>query len=143
VTAREKLSLHSGASADPPPTIGSGQEAALAYGVTMAIYTARARGTSASSLKEITDQLIQSLQSANPNMRLRGDQRQVRVGGQTALSMTFSNDSPAGGRETDWLVTMRRPEGLAYFIFVAPEQEFGDYQRTFQQIVNSIDFSSR
>jgi hypothetical protein len=43
-----------------------------------------------------------------------------------------------GGRERDWLVTTMVPEGLLYIIFVAPEQEFADYQRAFQQILNSV-----
>ena len=72
--------------------------------------------------------------------RTRG---RIRVGGKSALSKILTNDSPLGGRETDWLVTVLRPEGLLYFVFVAPEQEFADYQNAFQQILNSVRFSGQ
>jgi len=52
----------------------------------------------------------------------------------------FINNSPLSGREMDWMVTVLRPEGLVYFIFVAPEQEFGDYQRAFEEILDSVRF---
>jgi hypothetical protein len=68
---------------------------------------------------------------------------QTRVGGQTATSTIFTNNSPLSGRETDWLIAILRPEGLVYFIFVAPEQEFAGYQRPFQKILDSVNFSSR
>jgi hypothetical protein len=73
-------------------------------------------------------------------MRLAREQKQGRVAGEQAISIAFSNDSPVGGRETGWLVTVGRPEGLVYFIFVAPEQEFSSYQSAFQQILDSIRF---
>jgi hypothetical protein len=76
-------------------------------------------------------------------MRVAKDQGKTRVGGKAALSKILTNDSSVGGRETDWLVRALRPEGLVYFVFVAPEQEFSDCQRAFQQILNSISFNNR
>jgi hypothetical protein len=73
-------------------------------------------------------------------MRKYKDNGTIRVGGQSALSILFTNDSPLGGREGDWLITVLRPEGLVYFIFVAPEQEFDNYQRAFEQILGSVRF---
>ena len=73
-------------------------------------------------------------------MRLSNDRGQIRVDGQPALSRIFINNSPLSGREMDWMVTVLRPEGLVYFIFVAPEQEFGDYQRAFEEILDSVRF---
>jgi hypothetical protein len=95
------------------------------------------------SLKEATDQLVESIRSSNASMSVSKDQGRIRVGGKSALSKILTNDSPLGGRETDWLVTVLRPEGLVYFVFVAPEQEFADYQRAFQQILNSVRFSGQ
>jgi hypothetical protein len=40
-------------------------------------------------------------------------------------------------------VTISRPEGLLYFIFVAPEQEFAEYHDAFQKILNSVKFSGQ
>ena len=117
-----------------------GNESALAYGAMMSVFTPGSRNGSAISVQEATDQLEQSLEASNPNMRLTKDQGRIRVGGYTGLSRIFVNDSPAGGRETDWLVTVLRPEGLAYFVFVAPEREFDQYRAAFQQIIQSIRF---
>jgi hypothetical protein len=74
-------------------------------------------------------------------MRLVKDQGTIRVAGKTALSKMLANDSPAGGREKDWLVTILIPDGLLYFVFVAPEGDFPDYQRAFQQILSSVKLS--
>jgi Zn-dependent protease with chaperone function len=119
---------------------GGGNASGLAYGVTMSIFTPSTGSSSSVGLKEATDQLIQSLQSSNSGMRVARDQGTTRVGGKTALLKILTNNSPAGGSERDWLVTVLLPEGLMYMVFVAPEQEFADYQRAFQQILNSIAF---
>ncbi len=120
--------------------VQSGNAEALAYGAIMDVYKLNAGSSSGANLKNATDELIRELQSSNSAMHMSKDQGQVRVGGQTGLSRIFTNNSPVGGRETDWLVTVLRPEGLVYFIFVAPEKDFGDYQRTFQQILSSVRF---
>jgi beta-barrel assembly-enhancing protease len=120
--------------------VGDEKDQALAYGALMALYVPRTGSRTRLALKEATDQLIEALQSSNSNMRITRDQKQIRFGNQTALSTIFKNDSPIGGREIDWLVTVLRPEGLAYFVFVAPEKEFADYQRAFEQILDSVTF---
>ncbi len=115
----------------------------LAYGAMMAVFDPRAGRSGQPDLQTATTQLIGSLQNANPDMRVSRDAVRIRVGGLAALSTTLSNVSPAGGNETDVLVTVLRPEGLLYFVFVAPEAEFAGYQRVFQDMINSIRFSSR
>jgi beta-barrel assembly-enhancing protease len=116
---------------------------ALAYGVIMEVFTPGGGNRSNMSLDEATDQLIDNLRGFNANMRVSKDRGRVRVGGKSALSKILTNDSPLGGREMDWLVTVLRPEGLLYFVFAAPEQEFADYQNAFQQILNSVRFSGQ
>ena len=64
----------------------------------------------------------------------------IRLDGERGLSTYLSNDSPATGRETDWLVTVLRPEGLIYFVCVAPEREYDEYDRTFETMLNSVRF---
>lgn len=115
-----------------------GQNEALAYGTIMSVHSLNSGGSP--SLRDATNQLIQEMQSSNSAMRLSKDLGQIKVGGQNALSRVFVNDSPVGGRETDWFVSVLRPEGLVYFVFVAPENEFSDYQPTFRKILNSVVF---
>jgi Zn-dependent protease with chaperone function len=117
-----------------------GNESALACGGMMAVYEPVSRRGARVSLRNATDQLVEGLRRSNPGMRLVRDRGRIRVDGQAALSMEFVNDSPSGGRETDWLVTVLRPEGLVYFIFVAPEEEYASYRNMFQRIVQSIRF---
>jgi hypothetical protein len=57
-----------------------------------------------------------------------------------ALSGYYSNASPAGGTERDWVVTIQRPEGLLFFICVAPESDFNTYDAAFQSVLNSVRF---
>jgi hypothetical protein len=90
------------------------------------------------SLEEGTERLIQGFQESNRNMRVVRRAEDIRVGNQRGLSTYLSNDSPLGDRETNWLVTLQRSEGLLFLILTAPERDFPDYQRTFQQLVNSV-----
>jgi beta-barrel assembly-enhancing protease len=123
--------------------VSNGNSSALAYGVVMEVFTPAGGNRSNMSLQEATNQLIESMRSSNAAMRISKDRGKVRVGGISALSQILTNDSPLGGRETDWLVTLLRPEGLLYFVFAAPEQEFAEYQNAFQQILNSVRFSGQ
>lgn len=120
--------------------INKGGANALAYGGMMAMFSPGAGRGSGADLEEATDQLIQSLQRSNTAMRVAKDFGQVRVGGLAARSLYLTNDSPLGGREVDWLIAVLRPEGLVYFVFVAPEQDFNSYQRSFSKILDTVSF---
>jgi len=127
----------------------------LAYGMTVATFDPQnnrsfgrnslfgvpgaARDTA--SLSSATDQLLDQLRQSNPNMRVVRSNQRTRVDGSAAMVTLLSNDSPLGGTESDWLVTTLRPNGLLrYFIGVAPQREFGQYQNAFEQIVSSVRF---
>jgi hypothetical protein len=60
------------------------------------------------------------------------------VDGDRALSTYLSNDSPVGGRETDWLVTLEHPDGLLFLVFTAPEREFQRYEDAFHEMLRSV-----
>jgi Zn-dependent protease with chaperone function len=115
----------------------------LAYGSISAVFEPRANNSGQIDIETATNQLINNLHNSNPEMRVSKKASRIRLSGQPALAAMLTNLSPMGGNETDYLVTVLRPEGLVYFVFVAPEKEFGDYQRVFDGMVNSIHFSSR
>jgi hypothetical protein len=117
--------------------------AALAYGAMMAIYEPRAGSTGQIDLKSATNELINSLRNSNPELRISKDPAKARIGGQPALATTLVNLSPAGGNEIDYLVTILRPEGMFYFVFVAPEKEYATYASTFREMTDSIRFARR
>jgi Zn-dependent protease with chaperone function len=132
---------------------GQGHQA-LAYGVIVNIYDPPSDGygrqlqgsgygqgatqEAARRLDQTTDQLVQELRLSNRNMRVIRSRESIVVDGERALSTFLSNDSPIGGRETDWLVTVPHPDGLLFFVFVAPEQEFQRYEGTFHQMLRSV-----
>jgi len=92
------------------------------------------------SLEEATDRLIEDLRLSNQGMRIIRSPEDIRVNGERALSTDLSNDSPLGGRETNWLVTVPRPEGLLFFVFVAPDRDFQSYNHTFRIMLDSVRF---
>ena len=93
----------------------------------------------ATNLSRATDQLLDHLRESNPNLTVAWTDQRRRVDGRPAMAMQLTNDSPLGGPETDWLVTVMTPDGsLRYFVGVAPEREFSQYQRIFEDIVASM-----
>jgi hypothetical protein len=116
---------------------GSGH-GALAYGLSIGVD--KTRGTDANALENATRQVIGELEQSNPNMKITRQPQSVKLNGEAALSTYLSNDSPGGGLETDWIVTVARPEGLVYFVCTAPERDFDGYHRTFTEILNSVRF---
>ena len=140
---------------------GNGNQA-LAYGVIVNIYDPHrdsynqqqqqqlqgggygqgSRQDSHALLEQATDQLVQELRLSNRNMRLVRSHDDISVNGSDALSTYLSNDSPLGGRETDWLITVQRPEGgLLFLVFTAPERDFQGYESAFQQMLYSVRIS--
>ncbi|HLZ12422.1 MAG TPA: M48 family metalloprotease [Candidatus Acidoferrum sp.] len=112
---------------------------ALAYGIS--IGTQKVQDASApSALDTATQQLIDGLKQSNPNMKVIRQAARVRLNNQPALSTYLSNDSPVGGQETDWIITVMRPDGMVYFVCTAPQAEYSNYDKTFGSILDSVRF---
>jgi Zn-dependent protease with chaperone function len=113
---------------------------ALAYGAMAGTFTPQNVSGAAPTLNQATEQFIASLRQSNPKISVmrQGD---TTLGGQRALSTYLQGDSPAGGREADWLVTTLRPGGLFYVICVSPQAAFGSYDSAFRAITHSVKFS--
>jgi hypothetical protein len=111
-------------------------KAGLAYGIIVDV--TKVPGGSGEALEKATDELIKSLQKENPKMKIARQPGPVRLNGQPGLSTYLSNESPAGGEETDWLVTTIRPEGLLSIICVAPQKDYEKYDKTFSAILDSV-----
>jgi hypothetical protein len=135
---------------------GQGNQA-LAYGVIVSLFEPRARTygyggqqlqgrgygqgseqDAAARLDQATDELVQELRLSNRNMRVIRYPEVISVDGDRARSTFLSNDSPIGGRETNWLVTVEHPDGLLFIVFTAPEREFQGYETTFHEMFRSI-----
>jgi beta-barrel assembly-enhancing protease len=111
---------------------------AIGYGSMLSYYFPQNR----SNLQQATAQLVQQLQQSNPGMRVTSRARQIQVDGSQGLITQLQSNSPYGGTETNILVTVNRPEGVFYMVFVAPEQHFSQLQGTFETMLQSLRFRS-
>lgn len=93
-----------------------------------------------SSLSTATTDLIQRLRSVAPGTRESGGQKQIEINKQPALLTQFAGDSPFGGTETDLLVTVARPEGLFYLIFISADKDANQTRPMFDHMVQSFRF---
>jgi Zn-dependent protease with chaperone function len=119
---------------------GSGHSA-LAYGLIVSVTKTKVDPADANALQDATRKVIEELQQANPNMKVTHASERVRLNGQPGLSTYLSNDSPAGGQETDWIITTLRPEGVVSFVCLAPLSAYGNYDKTFSTILDSVRFA--
>ncbi len=119
---------------------GSGHSA-LAYGLIIGVAQAKGDPNDGGALNNATSQVIQDLQKSNPSMKITRQGERLRLNGQPGLSTYLSNVSPAGGQETDWVISVLRPEGLLYFVCVAPQSAYDSYDKTFSSILDSVRFS--
>jgi Zn-dependent protease with chaperone function len=111
----------------------------VGYGAILSYYTPRGR----TDLRSATSELVNSLQASNPSIQLASrNQRRVRVSGSDGLVTMLRSSSPFGGAETDALLTVGRPEGLFYMVFVAPERQFPQLQGAFEQMIGSLRFAN-
>ncbi len=117
---------------------GNGQSV-LAWGMIGGIV--QGRGTnSADNLRANTQKLIAALQKENDAMEIETGPAATNVDSRPALSTYLHNDSPAGGTEKDWLVTVAGPNGLYYYVFVCPETDYARFKPAFDSILESIQF---
>ena len=119
---------------------------AIGYGAVVSYYFPQSdevelrRGTD--KLQTDTDNLVRQLQQSDGNMRA-GGQSNMRVDGYPALVTTLNATSPFQGEtEVDQLVTVARPQGLWYLVFISPQSEARDIQPVFDQMLRSIRFAN-
>lgn len=92
-------------------------------------------------LQRETANLIRRLQQTNSGMRPSGQPRDVTLDGQRGIVTTLYSTSPyPGQREVDMLVTVARPQGLFYMVFIAPENEFTKVQKVYEDMLKSVRF---
>jgi Zn-dependent protease with chaperone function len=119
---------------------GSGH-GALAYGLIVDVAQAKGDPNDWDALNSGTQQVLRNLQQANPKMKISRQPERVRLNGHPGLSTYLSNDSPVGGQETDWVISTLRPEGLVYFVCVAPQSAYDKYDKAFSAILDSVRFT--
>jgi len=119
---------------------GSGHSG-IAYGLIIGVTQAKGDANDGKALNSATSRVIQDLQKSNPSMKITRQGERLRLNGEPGLSTYLSNVSPAGGQETDWVVTVLRPAGLVYFVCVAPQSAYDNYDKAFSSILDSVRFT--
>src|SRR6266446_2492747 len=119
------------------PDGGISQSGSLAYGMIVSVSQALA-DSSAHALENATQALIQELAKTNPGLKVTRESGRVQLNGQPGLSTYLSNDSPAGGQETDWLITVLQPKGLVAFLCVAPQADYPQYEKMFTAVLDTV-----
>jgi len=109
----------------------------IGFGAIVSIFPTQA---GRNSLQSATDDLIAQIRSENPSASLVGAAQSVRVGGMNGLLTMMRGDSPFGGAETDAVVTVVRPGGLFYLVWIAPEKDYTRLEPSFRQMLNSLKF---
>lgn len=120
------------------PDGGVAQSGALAYGMIVSVNQVKVNRDYPNALENVTQQFIQDLQKANRGLRVARNSGRVKLNGEPGLSTYLTNDSPAGGQETDWLITVLQPQGLVAFLCVAPQAAFSNYDKTFTSILDTV-----
>jgi hypothetical protein len=108
----------------------------IGYGAVISRYEPRYR----QDLLNASWELVQQLQEANPNLKVSQSPQQRQFGGSPGLIVGLTGSSPYGGAERDILLTVQRPDGLFYMVFVGPEQGFQQLQPAFEHMAQSIQF---
>lgn len=114
------------------------EQSVFTHGVEMGVARNEAH-----DLQTATEDLIQSLGQANPRMRRESGYDRGNIGGRQGLRTILSNQNDVTGRpERIALYTNLLNDGtLFYMIGVAPENEFGEYDRVFNRVAGSLQFA--
>ena len=117
----------------------------IAYGVGISSFTPQG----ANSFDQAVQQLVSGMQQQNAGMQVSGNPQAIRVNGMDARSVEMTSQSPIqrSGRslpERDWLVAIQSPNAeVFYMVFVAPQQDFGKLQNTFEHMLKTFHFTGQ
>jgi Zn-dependent protease with chaperone function len=127
-----------GGSVTIAPRAGLVQDRSGSVAVGYGVIASYAGSNHDSDLRNATNDLIGQLRQSNPAMQVSGNPKRGRVSGRDALITTLYNQSPLGGREVDMLVTVQDSDRLFYMVFIAPESDFRNTQRVYEQMLSSV-----
>ena len=95
------------------------------------------------NVRDKTQELLQTLLKGNASMSIVGASKTTRVDGRNALLQQLASKSAySGAKETDLLLTVDRPGGLFYIVFISPDSEYGNYAwPVFERVIGSVRFA--
>jgi Zn-dependent protease with chaperone function len=123
----------------PEGAYGQAQgQAVFTHGVNFGVGQTQSR-----NLQQATDEFLRSLGAGSGNLRQRSGYQRTTLSGRTALTTTLSNINEATGQpEIITVVTTQLRNGqLFYMIAVTPQNESGNYQNAFRNILRSVQLN--
>src|SRR5207248_1857293 len=88
--------------------------------------------------RQVFKEMVAEITRENPGLEPHSPGT-MTINGMTAEGVQGVNRSANSGRgEHDWIVGVAQNGAMRYFVFVAPEADFGAMFPTFDRIVNSI-----
>ena len=109
-------------------------ETVFSHGVEFGVAKAQTR-----DLAEATKAWLQAVAQGNPQLRLAGEQRAIKISQRGAIATPLVNASPLGGREIIGVYTTFLVDGtLFYYLTVVPEKDAAQFDEAFQRIGESI-----
>ncbi|MEP7354596.1 MAG: M48 family metalloprotease [Acidobacteriota bacterium] len=113
----------------------------MAYGFIVAYYFPQ---DGKPNLKRDTADLLKQIQGNNAGMQQTETAKSVKVAGQPATLTPLQSASPYGNnsREVDMLLTIARPDGLFYIMFIAPTTEWSAIRPSFDSVVSSLQLKN-
>jgi beta-barrel assembly-enhancing protease len=124
------------------PAAGASQ-GGVAYGVVVNM----GQDQNASSIDQVTQNLVQGLTQSNPGLRASGNPKSVTVNGVQGRMVDLVGNSPVqqNGQpipERDRLVVLPRQDGtFVYMVFVAPQRDFNSLSSTYDKMLKSVRLS--
>lgn len=121
------------------PAAGASQ-GGVAYGVVINM----GQDQNASSIDQVTQDLVQGLTQSNPGLRASGNAKSITVNGVQGRTVDLVGNSPVqqNGQpvpERDRLVVLPRPDGsFVYLVFVAPQRDFNSLASTYDKMLKSV-----
>jgi len=114
-------------------------ETVFTHGVEFGVAKSNSR-----DLREATNTWLRAIAQSNPDLRVGGDQQQVRMSQRTALATPLVNPSALGGTERVTVYTTFLSDGtLFYYLTVVPDRDAQQFQQVFSKIGSSIKLSER
>ncbi len=123
------------------PEGGYGQvqgTAVFTHGVNFGVAQTQSR-----NLQQATNEFLQGLAQGNGNMRQRTGLQRTTFAGRNAFTSSFTNINEANGQpESVTVITTQLRDGrLLYMIAVAPENEAGNFQTAFRNVMQSVQIN--
>jgi hypothetical protein len=95
------------------------------------------------NLRQSTNAFINELLQGNPHLRQQSSYQNIRLDGRQGLVTTLAGQSPVFG-QTEIVEVYTVPVqggGIAYFVGVSPQRDYRLYQRTFNEVMNSVNLN--